>query len=260
MEINLKDKVAIVTGGRQGIGHAITGAFLEAGASVLTCARDDMGLDAEVGRWRARHGDRIQGIKADVGHAEDCERLIERTQALFGGVDVLVNNGATSEPGTLKTLTDAQWHKEFDVKLMAMVRTARAAAPLMAARGGGSIININAVFARQPDASFYASSVVRAGCLSLTKLIAKEFAAQRIRANAIGLGLIETPAWKGWHDPKQGSYEDFLTQTAAFYRVPMGRIGRMSEVANVALFLASDASSYVSGTQLDVDGAMAAYL
>jgi 3-oxoacyl-[acyl-carrier protein] reductase len=260
MQLTLKDKVAVVTGGRQGIGHAITEAFLEAGARVLTCARDDMGLQAEIGRWRARFGERIEGLKADVGRAEDCARLIERAQGLFGGVDVLVNNAATSESGTLATLTDAQWHKEFDVKLMAMVRTARAAAPIMAARGGGSIININAVFARQPDASFYASSVVRAGCLSLTKLIAKEFATQRVRANAIGLGLIETPAWKTWHDPKQGSYEDFLAQTAGLYRVPMGRIGRMSEAANVALFLASDASSYVTGTQLDVDGGMAAYL
>jgi NAD(P)-dependent dehydrogenase (short-subunit alcohol dehydrogenase family) len=74
------------------------------------------------------------------------------------------------------------------------------------------------------------------------------------------LGLVETPAWQAWHDPAQGSYADFLTATAAFYRVPMGRIGQVREVANVALFLASDAASYVTGTQLDVDGGMAAYL
>lgn len=260
MDINLRGKVAVVTGGRQGIGHGIAQAFLEAGASVVTCARDGAGLEAEIARWRATHGDRIAGIAADVGNAEDIERLMAEARTRFGGVDVLVNNAATSESGTLASLTDAQWHKEFDVKLLAMIRTARAAVPLMLARGGGSIVNINAIFARQPDMTFYASSVVRAGCLSFTKLLAKEYAAQGIRANAIGLGLVETPAWQAWHDPAQGSYADFLTSTAAYYRVPMGRIGQVREVANVALFLASDAASYVTGTQLDVDGGMASYL
>lgn len=260
MDINLEGKVAVVTGGRQGIGHGITQAFLEAGASVLTCARDGAGLEAQVGRWRTAHGERIAGIAADVGRGEDVERLMAEATARFSGVDVLVNNAATSESGTLASLSDEQWHKEFDVKLLAMIRTARAAVPQMLARGGGSIVNINAVFARQPDMSFYASSVVRAGCLSFTKLLAREYAAQGIRANAIGLGLVETPAWQAWHDPSQGSYADFLTSTAGYYRVPMGRIGQVTEVASVALFLASDAASYVTGTQLDVDGGMAAYL
>lgn len=260
MDINLKGKVAIVTGGRQGIGHCITQTFLEAGASVLTCARDGAGLNAQIEQWRANHGDRIAGIQADMGQAEDIDRLLAQVKSRFGGVDVLVNNAATSESGTLASLSDAQWHREFDVKLMAMIRTARAAVPLMLARGGGSVININAIFARQPDMTFYASSVVRAGCLAFTKLLAREHAAQGVRANAIGLGLVETPAWEQWHDPAQGSYEAFLKSSALFYRVPMGRVGRMQEVGNVALFLASDAASYVTGTQLDVDGGMAAYL
>lgn len=260
MDINLEGKVAIVTGGRQGIGHCITQTFLEAGASVLTCARDGAGLNAQIEHWRASHGGRIAGMQADVGQAEDIDRLLAQAKSRFGGVDVLVNNAATSESGSLASLSDEQWHKEFDVKLMAMIRTARAAVPLMLARGGGSIININAIFARQPDLTFYASSVVRAGCLSFTKLLAREYAAQGIRANAIGLGLVETPAWRAWHDPAQGSYEAFLKSSAELYRVPMGRVGRMQEVGNVALFLASDAASYVTGTQLDVDGGMAAYL
>ena len=260
MEIDLRGKVAVVTGGRQGIGHGITQAFLEAGASVLTCARDGAGLNAQVDTWCAAHGERIAGIAADVGKAEDVERLMAEANSRFGGVDVLVNNAATSESGTLASLSDAQWQREFDVKLLAMIRTARAAVPLMLARGGGSIVNINAIFARQPDMTFYASSVVRAGCLAFTKLLAREHAQQGIRANAIGLGLVETPAWQAWHDPSQGSYADFLGAAAADYRVPMGRVGQVREVANVALFLASDAASYVTGTQLDVDGGMAAYL
>ncbi|WP_372717669.1 SDR family NAD(P)-dependent oxidoreductase [Immundisolibacter sp.] len=260
MELSLKDKIAVVTGGRQGIGHCITETFLAAGASVVTCARDEAGLKVEVEKWRARYGERIVGIRADVGQPQDVERLLAEVSQRFGGIDVLVNNAATTESGTLASLSDAQWHKEFDVKLMAMIRSARAAVPLMLKRGGGSIININAIFARQPDVSFYASSVVRAGCLAFTKLLAKEYSGKGIRANAIGLGLVETPAWRTWHDPRKGSYEAFLKSTAEHYHVPIGRIAQPQEVGNVALFLASDAASYVTGTQLDVDGGMAAYL
>jgi len=225
----------------------------------VTCARDGAGLEAEVAKWRATHGDRIAGIGADVGNGEDIERLMAEAKSRFGGVDVLVNNAATSESGTLASLSDEQWHKEFDVKLLAMIRTARAAVPLMLARGGGSIVNINAIFARQPDMTFYASSVVRAGCLSFTKLLAKEYAAQGIRANAIGLGLVETPAWQAWHDPAQGSYADFLTSTAAYIACRWAASGRCGRLPTWRCFLASDAASYVTGTQLDVDGGMAAY-
>ena len=260
MEIRLDNKVAIVTGGRQGVGHAITERFLAEGASVLTCARDRDGLDAVVDGWRQTHGERIAGIRADVSRLADVEHLLEVAQRQFGGVDILVNNAATSQMGTLESLSEEQWRSEVDVKLMSMVRTARLAVPLMRERGGGSIINVNAIFARQPDMGFNASSVVRAGCLSLTKLIAKEYGKDNIRANAIGIGLAATPPWQAWHDPAKGSFEDFLAECAAQYGVPMQRIGDPAEVANVALFLASELSSYVSGTQIDVDGGLAAYL
>lgn len=261
MDIHLKGKVAIVTGGRQGLGHCITDTFLQEGASVVTCARDGQGLEVEVGKWRQLFGERITGLACDVGKAADVERLVRLAQEQYGGLDVLVNNAATSAAGTLATLSDAQWQAEIDVKLMSMVRTARLAVPLMQKRGGGSIININAVFAKQPDLSLVASSVVRASCLSLTKLLAMEFAGERIRANCIGLGVVHTPAWKDWYQPDSGlTYADFLAQCAKMYGVALGRLAEPEEVANVALFLASDAANYITGTQLDVDGGMARYL
>lgn len=259
MQIDLRDKVVIVTGGRQGLGNALVSNFLQEGCKVVTCSRDAEALATVIADWESRYPGQIAGDGFDVSTQPGVQQLIDLTVDRFGGVDVLVNNAATTASGTLTTLTDEQWQGEFDIKLMSMVRTARAVAPLMKQRGGGSIININAIFARQPDLSFYASSVIRAGSLNLTKLLAKEFALDNIRANAVGLGLCSTEVWESYHDPAQGSYEEFLTQSAEFYGVPMKRLGTPQEIANVVLFLASDLSSYVSGTQIDVDGAMAAY-
>ena len=260
MELTLQDKVAIVTGGRQGLGRVMCETFLNEGASVVTCARDGAGLAAVVQEWQKTHGERITGMQADVSRLDEIERLVAAATDSYGGVDLLVNNAATSASGTTATLTEEQWRLEIDVKLMSMVRTARLCAPIMKSRGGGSIININAIFARQPDMTFYASSVARAGSLSLTKLLAKEFAADGIRANAIGLGLIATDAWKAWYDPSTGSYEEYLKGHAKEYGVPMGRLGDPQEVANLVLFLCSGAAPYISGTQIDIDGALAAYL
>jgi len=259
MNFTLKDQVAIVTGGRQGLGRTLCETFLAEGVSVVTCARDGVELDERVTTWREQFGDRIHGIQADVSRLKDIERLVATATDVYGGIDILVNNAATSAAGSTATLTDEQWRLEIDVKLMSMIRTARLCAPIMKTRGGGSIININAIFARQPNLTFYASSVVRAGSLNLTKLLAKEFAADGIRANAIGLGVIATDAWKVWYDPAQGSYEEFLQGQAETFGVPMGRLGDPQEVANLVTFLCSDAAPYISGTQIDIDGALAAY-
>lgn len=258
MEMNLQGKVVIVTGGRQGLGHYLVEAFLRKGCQVVTCSRDAIQLAPVIDRWHSHYGDNIFGLEADISAPQGVEQLISTTIKRYGGIDVLINNAASSVSGTTASLTDAQWQAEFDSKLMAIVRSARLVAPIMKHRGGGCIININGIFARQPDLSFYASSVIRAGCLNLTKLLAKEFVDDGIRTNAIGLGLCATEGWLGFHDAALGSYQEFLDKTAEFYKVPMKRMASPQEVANVALFLASNAASYITGTQIDVDGGMSA--
>ncbi len=259
MQIDLTDKVGIVTGGRQGLGNCLVTNFLQEGCKVVTCSRDGDGLQQVIDGWQDSYPGQIAGGGIDVSTTAGVQQLVDLAVATFGGIDVLVNNAATTASGTVATLTDEQWQSEFDIKLMSMVRTARAVAPIMKQRGGGSIVNINAIFARQPDTAFYASSVIRAGSLNLTNLLAKEFAVDGIRANAVGLGLCSTEVWRSYHDSAQGSYEEFLTQSAEFYGVPMKRLGTPQEIVNVVLFLASDAASYVTGTQVDVDGGMATY-
>ncbi|MCG2633489.1 MAG: SDR family oxidoreductase [Gammaproteobacteria bacterium] len=261
MQIDLKNRVALVTGGRQGLGHNIVENFLQEGASVVTCGRDEASLRPVIDGWQTTYGNRVIGLQADVSTQEGVELLLESASTEFGGLDILVNNAATTQSGNLASLSDEQWRGEIDVKLMSMVRTARLAVPLMKQRGGGSIININAIFAKQPDVGFYATSVIRASCLSLTKLIAKEYAPDNVRANAIGLGLVATEAWRAWYDPTQGqSYDEFLQQNADYFKIPMGRLANPQEITDVVTFLASDKASYLTGTQVDIDGGLASYL
>lgn len=254
------NKVALVTGGTRGIGMAVVRHLLELNASVFTCSRNPSSAMAALEPLRMKHPGRLAWTCADVGKAEDIESIVRRAAETFGGLDILVNNAAGVESGGLETLTDLQWQTEFNSKLMAMVRSARVAIPFMRVRGGGAIINVNAIFAKQPHPDFFASSVIRSSCLSLTKLIAHEYAVDGIRANAVGLGVVATDAWKAWYSPDGGSYESFLERQALAYRVPMRRMASAEEVAESIIFLAGPRSSYINGTQLDVDGGMARYV
>ena len=147
-------------------------------------------LQQVIDGWEATYPGQIAGGGFDVSTTEGVQQLVDLAVNKFGGVDVLVNNAATTAAGTVTTLTDEQWQAEFDIKLMSMVRTARTVAPIMKERGGGSIVNINAIFASQPDLAFYASSVIRAGSLNLTNLLAKEFAHRRHPCQRGGAGFM----------------------------------------------------------------------
>jgi len=245
----------VVTGGSAGIGRALVREFLGAGDRVVYCGRNAERLQSSLEPLLAEFPGRVAAVAADVATGEGIEKLVGHALATFGSIDVLVNNGASAESGNLQTLTDAQWQSEFDQKLMAMVRTARAVFGVMEGQGGGTIVNINSVFAKAPDTSFYASSVVRAGCLALTKLLAKEGAAHGIRAVAVGLGLVATEAWAAWC-PADATLEDFQMQMAGHYGVPVGRMARPEEIAKVVRFLCSTDAAYITGTQIDVDGGL----
>ncbi len=257
MDLKLGDKVAIVTGGTQGIGKATAMVLAKEGARVVIAARGRELLDTVAAEIRAAGG-KVAAIQVDVSKPEDCERLIAGALTSFGRIDILVNNAGTSATGEFESVTDATWQADFDLKLFGAIRLARLAIPQMRKQGGGRIINITNIGAKQPRAKTMPTTVTRAAGLALTKALSKEFAADKILVNTVCIGLIRA----GQHERKASkSGVDVESIYADMGKdIPLGRVGLAEEVANVIAFLASDAASYVTGTSINLDGGTSAVL
>ena len=247
----LEGKVAIVTGGKRGIGKAIALAFAEAGADVVVSTRvfkddrDDLGAVAgEIEKL----GRRSLAIQADVSQKADVDNLVQKTMDEFGVIDILVNNAGNSSGTPLLEISEDEWDKLIDVHLKGHYLCSQAAGRQMVERKRGNIINmasIEGVKAVRDSANPY--SISKAGISLFTRGLARELAKHNIRVNAIAPGWTKTDMMRwAYTEPKNLKYfED---------RIPMGRMGEPSEIASVALFLASDASSYVTGQTIVVDG------
>lgn len=251
MDLGLKGKVAIVTGGTQGIGKATAELLAKEGTSVVIAARGRELLDRVAGEIRAAGG-KAAAVQADVGKKADCERLIAEALKAFGRIDILVNNAGTSATGEFESVTDEAWQADFDLKLFGAIRLVRLSIPEMKKQGGGRIINITNIGAKQPRAKSMPTTVTRAAGLAFTKALSKEFAPDKILVNTVCIGLIRA----GQHEAKAKkagmSVEEVYNGMAK--EIPLGRVGQAEEVANVIAFLASNAASYVTGTSINLDG------
>ncbi len=256
----LLGRKAVVTGGSKGLGRAIAAELASHGADVAVCARGSDALAIAAGELRAS-GRVIHAQVADVTVAEQVRDFVAASAEALGGIDILVNNAGAAHPGTFETLTDGDWQADLDVKLFSMIRCSREVIPHMRRRGGGRIININAVYGRYPDPTFFATSVNRAACLAFTKTLAVQLAPAGILVNSVNVGFVVTSQWKNIHRQRAPamSEEEFF-EGMARGEVPLGRFGRPDEVSGIVTFLAGDRASYITGASIDVAGGMGKYV
>ena len=245
MQLSLKGKRAVVAGGSKGIGRSIALAFAEAGAAVSICARGRAALDKTSAEIVAR------GVKA---HAGECDLADKQAVASYvaaaadslGGIDILVNNAS----GFGTTDDEAGWARSLDIDVMATVRASHAAIPFIEKAGGGAILNISSISGYAASTRTAPYAAVKAAVINYTMSQALMLAPKKIRVNAIAPGSIEFPGGM-WEERKTSNPQLY---NAILRSIPWGRLGRPEEIANAALFLCSDAASWVTGQTLTVDG------
>jgi NAD(P)-dependent dehydrogenase (short-subunit alcohol dehydrogenase family) len=232
-DLGLAGKVAIVTGGSEGLGRACVERFVRSGAKVAACARRKDVLERNMDAIRRATGGEILAMATDI----------------------LVNNAGTSLAAGFEQVDEATWQYDFDLKVMGAIRLCRLVIPHMKRRGGGRIINVTTVGGKAPLARSLPTSVSRAAGINLTKSLANEFAADKILVNTICLGIVKSAQ----HERRaKGDLEAHYRELAEKRRLPLGRVGEASEFADLVAFLASERAAYITGTAINFDGGMTA--
>ena len=244
--MDVKDKVALVTGGSRGIGAAIAERLAEGGATVHTFSRS---TPSQVSFWRERYGDqRIYTHEVDFSDPAAVDVAVKQVQTISQRVDILVNNAGITRDGLVMRMSDDDWRGVLHVNLDSAFYTTKALARTMIKQRGGSIINISSVVGLTGNGGQANYAASKAGLIGFTKSYAREVASRNIRVNAIAPGFIATEMTEALTEE----------QRAAMQReIPMGRVGTVEEVANLVLFLASDMSSYITGEVITIGGGMA---
>lgn len=263
MDLGLRDKVAVVTGGSSGIGLATVELLLADGAKVAFCGRDAERLEAARAPLAERYGDDVLAETCDVLDAGEVEAFAEVVGARFGGTDILIANAGQGLMRAFADTEDDVWRHEFELKFFSLIRPVRAFQDALAASGSGAIVAVNSLLARQPEKHMIATSSLRAGALNLVKTLSLELAPQGTRVNSILLGVIESGQWDrryGTMAEPGESKEDWLRRLARARNIPLERFGRPEEPAAALVFLASPAASYITGATLEVAGGVSRFV
>jgi 3-oxoacyl-[acyl-carrier protein] reductase len=259
MDLGLTDRVCVVTGASRGIGRALSAQLVAEGARVLMVARGEEALRAAAGEIGA------EWVAADVTDPETADRIVCCADEQMGGIDVLVNNAGGSFARAPEDLTDADWQDQWELNVMASMRLMRAAAPRMAERGWGRVVNVASSAGKRPSLTNVAYAVTKAAQLSLSRAWADLYASKGVLVNAVAPGPVSSELWMaagGLADQnakaKGVSREEALAEQAA--KVPLGRFATPEEIAHVCLFLCSEPASTVTGAAWSADGGTVAVI
>ena len=251
MDLGLTDKVCVVTGASRGIGLEVARRLCEEGAKVLFVARDAEALE------RAADACGAEYLACDVTDPDADRRIIATCAEQMGGIDVLVNNAGTSRSVALDDLTDEDFTEQWQLHVMAPFRLMQEAAPRMASRGGGRIVNVSSSSGKRPGQRNVAYSVTKAAELSLSRAFADRWAAENVLVNAVTPGPVATELWTGEGGLGEqiagpGRAQDAIADAAA--KIPLGRFAEPREIADVIVFLCSARASTVTGAAWSADG------
>lgn len=257
MDLGLTGKVAIITGGSEGIGFASALSMSREGARVAIAARRPDVLEAAAERIRRETGGEVLAVPADVREESQVQALVQRVVEEWGTVDILVNNAGTSAAAPFERVDDETWEGDLGIKVYGAIYCARAVLPLMKAAGGGRIINITTPGGKAPGAGSLPTSLARAAGLALTKAMSKDYAADNVLVNSVCIGLIKSGQHERRYEAQQErnpsmTLDEFYGRMGE--RVPLGRVGEANEAGDLVCFLASARASYITGTAVNVDG------